>query len=186
MRNLQQLVSSSGGKALKVSRFMILLLYSFVFFYPFYFQKVETGAHGTSGVYALRHVIQVGSAAFGCVKAQESRITPAMAQGRKCAPATTRSAQVCVCGFFSSRSNMHPLLILHFCNQDAFHHSSFPPLAPFSMGICLFLLLPPLHLTRFFSSLPSLHALYLSVSCFFLPVYLCTCRYLSLSFHLTV
>lgn len=75
-------------------------LYLFIFFHPLCnFQEVETGEHGTSGVCARRRVIQVGSVAFGCVKAQEFRITPVMAWGRKCAPAMTRSAQVCVCPY---------------------------------------------------------------------------------------
>lgn len=72
-------------------------LFLFILFPPCNFQEVETGEHGTSGVCALRRVIQVGSVAFECVKAQEFRITPVMARGRKCAPAMTRSAQVCVC-----------------------------------------------------------------------------------------
>lgn len=140
-------------KCLKKCQFVSHLLYLFIVFFfisTFVFQEVETGERGTSGVCAQRHAIQAGSTAFGCVKAQESRITPVMDQGRKCAPAMTRSAQVCVCvvvSLFSNRSNMYPSLISRSRNQIAFVFSSswfIPSFSffffslPFSYAFCLF------------------------------------------------
>lgn len=52
---------------------------------------------GITGACAPRPVTPVGSVGSVCVKARESRVTLAMAPERKCAPAMTRSAQVCVC-----------------------------------------------------------------------------------------
>lgn len=53
-----------------------------------------TGAAGTIGVSAARHVTPVGSVASGCVRAPELRAIPAMARERKSGPVTRRNAQV--------------------------------------------------------------------------------------------
>lgn len=57
-------------------------------------QVEGTGVLGITGACAPRLVTPVGSVGSVCAKAQESRVTLAMALERKCAPAMTRSAQV--------------------------------------------------------------------------------------------
>ena len=63
-----------------------------------------TGAAGTTGVSAAKHVTRVGSGASGCVRAPGYRDTPATAQERRFGPVTKRSAlvsdsiEVCKCG----------------------------------------------------------------------------------------
>lgn len=60
-------------------------------------QVEGTGELGITGACAPRPVTPAGSVGSVCVKVRESRVTLAMAPERKCAPAMTRSAQVCVC-----------------------------------------------------------------------------------------
>ncbi len=77
-------------------RWYMIAIISLVPFFLVLVQVVGTGVLGITGACAPRPVTRVGSGGSVCVKAQESRVTLAMALERKCALVMTRSAQVCV------------------------------------------------------------------------------------------
>lgn len=108
-----------------------------------------TGAAGTTGVSAARHVTPVCSGASGCARARGYKATPARVQGRRFGPATRRSALVsdsvcvcmCVCELYKKLFQCLPST-LHNLHRQRLFRLPRPPVV--SSCVCSFLLITPL------------------------------------------